>query len=461
VSAPRTWPVPTDAPGWRFPAVERFALGSGLKVVACHLPGRPVLDLRLVVDGGVGRESRAEAGVARLTAKTLVHGSELRRGLAFQEAVELLGGHFQGSAHWSGTVVGISAPYRNAAPALGLLSELVASPGFHPDDVADEVHKRVDRATVEKLLPQAALGLAYLEALMSESARWGLVHDGPAETVASITSERVRDWWSTYAYPAGATLIVAGDLTGLDLAAAADHAFGPWAGPDRNLAPLAAEETAPGGRTIVIDQPGAVQTTLMVGHASAPVPYEQRTAVGVGARVLGGMFSSRLVRILREEMAVAYSVGASITHGLAADVLGIAAPVEGAATAKAVSVIIDQVATLADTLTEAEVRAAADYAVRRAPISYTSSAAVAEALERSVLQDLPDDHVDRGLEALRSISVDEVAEAVRQHFSAERLTVAAAGAAGQIADELEALRPGVEVLAPALPAGLGTVVLGA
>jgi predicted Zn-dependent peptidase len=453
--------VPAQAPAWRFPAVERFELGNGLKVAACHLPGRPVLDLRLVVDGGVGREARAEAGLAKLTAKTLLQGSQRQRGQEFQEAVELLGGHMSTTGAWGGLVAAISVPYRSAAPALAILSELVASPGFHPDDVADEVSKRVDQARVEQLLPQSALGLAYTAALMADSARWGLAHEGTAETVAAITPERVREWWSTFAYPGGATLIAAGDLTGLDLAAAAEGALGSWAGPDRERAPLSAEEVAPGGRTLVVDQPGAVQTSLLIGHASAPVPYEGRTALDVGARVLGGMFSSRLIRILREEMSIAYAVGASVEHNPSADLLMINAPVEGAATAKALSVIVEQVATLADTLTQVEVRAAADYAARRAPVSYTSSAAVAEALQHTVLHDLPEDHVNRQLEALRWVSVDEVAEAVRRTFSADRLTVAAAGAASQIVEELEGVRPGVEVLPPALPAGLDAVVVGA
>jgi predicted Zn-dependent peptidase len=457
----RIRPVPGEPPAWRFPAVERFTLDNGIRVFACHLAGRPVLDMRVITEGGVGREGRDIAGLAYVTAEAVVEGTELRRGPAFHEALELLGGHIKTDASWSGITIDVTVPVGHAPSALQLLSELVTSPALHDDDVARAVKKRVDQAAFEAMLPQITLGHEAQAAMYADTARRGLPTNGTVDTVGALTGQSVRDWWARHVFPASTTILVTGDLGGIDLASAVDKAFGGWTAAGDPLPPLAAEEPAPTGRTILIDQPGAVQATCMLGQAVAAIPDGDKPAVDVAMTVLCGYFSSRLMKRLREDRTIAYTVGGGVQTFTSGSLLQISAPVDQAATGEAVSIILEEVSTLADTLTDEEARRAADYLKRRAAIGYNSVGAVAARLANRAMTEKADDEFDAYIEGLERVTALSAADAFRRHFDVERMALCAAGSASQVYEPLEALRPGVELKSPLAAAGALAGVLGA
>ena len=116
--------------------------------------------------------------------------------------------------------------------------------------------------------------------------------------------------------PASATLVVAGDLTGIDWTQLAERA------PRRVGRGAAASAAAPcrrrgshrARRVVLVDKPGAPQSELRIGHVGVARQTPDFHAISVLNAILGGTFGSRLNRVLREEKGYTYGIHSCVRH---------------------------------------------------------------------------------------------------------------------------------------------------
>ena len=114
---------------------------------------------------------------------------------------------------------------------------------------------------------------------------------------------------------ANATLVVVGDTTMAEIKPKLEKLFGKWASgtvPKKNLAKV----PLPAGRSLyIVDQPGAIQSTIMAGELAPPKNNPDEAAIEVMNSILGGMFTSRLNMNLREAKHWSYGVSSMFFGG--------------------------------------------------------------------------------------------------------------------------------------------------
>lgn len=448
----RTRPVPAAPPEWRFPAFERHTLASGLDVLACHLPDRPVMDIRLVLDGGMRRETAELAGLGHIVTRSLMEGTTAKSGDDFNEALELLGSHFNVLTEWNGLVPTLTTPRSQLLPALELLTEVVTSPGFRDEDVLRAIRRRIDETPLEDVNPMAAAANAFCALAFPSGSRMAQPRLGSRESLANLHPDLVRNWWTSHADPSTGALIVVGDLRELDLVAMLDKTVATWDVVPPARPPLAPEAAAPGRQGTIIDLPQGVQTTLFFGQTFHAVPFEDRAPLQVAVQVLGGYFASRLVTKLREEKGITYGVNAGVQHRVGCSVLQVTTAVEAKATAEAVAGVLDEIVDVREGLTDAEVRMAADNLIGRGPVAYVKASAVAHSLQSIAMNGLPDDFVDRTRAAMSSLTAEGATDAFRRYIEPADIKLAAAGPATMIADAIGTTYGEVTTQASAAPA---------
>jgi len=108
-------------------------------------------------------------------------------------------------------------------------------------------------------------------------------------------------------------LLVAGDISLRELRPKLDKAFGDWARKDAARSTFADVQAPPGPRVYVIDRPGAVQTSLVMGSLAIKGDDPDRYAMSVMSRVLGGSPASRLFTNLREAKGYTYGAYSSVS----------------------------------------------------------------------------------------------------------------------------------------------------
>jgi zinc protease len=423
-------------PAWRFPAISESTLGNGIRLLRVHLPGQYVTSSRLVVQAPIGTEPDGADGVALLTSRTLDEGTAVRSGEEFAAAVERQGAHYGAWVFDAGVHVGIDVAAGRLGPALALLAEAVTQPAFPDSEIARHVALRIGEIEQDHADPGALAHETFSAQVFDAAARLSRPVGGTATSVAALDRAVVQAYYEATYAPARATLVVSGDLTGVDVEALADAALGSWTSTATADAALTEPIAAAGPKLVVVDRPGAVQTELVIG---CPGPDRTDSAWAehvLAARIVGGTITSRLDAELREEKGYTYGIRAAFSPYARGGVFSASGSVRTEVTGAALSDALRILATARDGFTDLEVADAAGYLTRMAPLRYETAADITSQIASNIGNGVGADFVDRHQAALAAVTPAGAAQAYARSVPPGGLTVVAVGDATAIEAQL-------------------------
>jgi zinc protease len=144
-------------------------------------------------------------------------------------------------------------------------------------------------------------------------APYGFTPEGTEASNKAITRDDLTGLWKKTYVPAGAALVLAGDLTEAEAHGLVQKYFGEWRGENTTAtAPAAPATPAPG--VYLYDKPGSAQTVLLAVGAGTERTTPDYVPLTVMNTILGGLFSSRLNMNLREQHG--YTYGARSTFDM-------------------------------------------------------------------------------------------------------------------------------------------------
>ncbi|HXI46074.1 MAG TPA: insulinase family protein, partial [Candidatus Acidoferrales bacterium] len=235
--------------------------------------------------------------------------------------------------------------------------------------------------------------------------------------------------------------IVGGDLEGIDVPALAGARFAGWRATPTATAPgPISAAPAPGDRRIrILDRPGSVQTEIRIGHVGLPRRIPDFHALAVMGAILGGLFNSRLNRVLREERGYTYGAGAGFDLRRAAGPFSARLAVNTEVTVPAIEAVLGELTGMRDRpVDRAELHAARDFLVGVFPLRFETPGAVVGALSSLVVHDLPDDTLATYRSHIEAVTGDDVIAAARAHVRPDDAAILLVGDADAFLPALEA-----------------------
>jgi predicted Zn-dependent peptidase len=440
-------PEPAEPRPWRFPAFERGEAAGG-RFLSCHLPGKPLTALTLVVDAGATTEPTGREGVALVTARALGEGTLDRDAYAFAVATERIGAAWNADADWDSLRCGFEVPADALPEALDLLAEAVRTPSLS-DEVVERVRdERTDELRIEASQPAPVAAAAFAAALFDPASRYARQGGGDLDTVPALSTDDVRAFHAARFAPSTVTLVVAGDLTGLDVASLAERLFAGWGDAQPAPAEPAVTPATGGRRIVVVDRPGSVQSMLFVGHRGPRRLVPDYVPLTTMAFALGGLFNSRLNLRLREEKGYTYGANAGFDLRRHGGVFAARTAVQTDTTAPAVAETVAEIERMhGEGVTPDELDHVRRFRTGVFPVSFATAPAVAEGLAGLVVHDLPDDYFDTVRREFAEVPKEEVDRAARERLAPDELVTVVVGDTEQVRVPLEATGIGpVEVV---------------
>ncbi|MBI1759354.1 MAG: insulinase family protein [Actinobacteria bacterium] len=439
MTVPDRRPVPPLGPPPKVirPDSAERALATGLRVVAVRQPGVPLVELRLRIPfSGTTVTHPARVG---MLAKTLLAGTARRDRVAFAEAVQALGGSLHASVDADRLLLG-GVVLNTALPdLLELLGEALTEAAYPAREVGVERDRLVEQLAVARSQPSV---------LAREALRRTLYADHPyarelptPRAVAAVTAPRLRELHTQRVVPAGADLVLVGDLAPERALDQVETALAGW---KADGAPQAIPVLPPivPAAVRVVHRPGAVQSSIRIGGTGLRRHDPAYPATQLANLVFGGYFSSRLVSNIREDKGYTYGAHSRIDHGAAGSTLLVDADVATDVTAAAMVEIGYELGRIATTRpTEQELDDVRQYAIGTLAMSVATQAGLASTL--SVLAG-----VGLGLSWLREHPERLARVTLDEAFEAAGRVLAPAGLATVVLGDAERIAPGLALLAP-------------
>ncbi|HEY5786680.1 MAG TPA: pitrilysin family protein [Microlunatus sp.] len=423
---------------WSFPTVERSRLSNGIELHGYHRPGQQIVAAHLVLEVPLSAEPRDREGVATITTRCLDEGTRSHAGEEFAELLETEGAGFGVDIGLSGLQAVLDVPVRRLDRAFELFAEAVIEPALAADDVTRHVQLRLAEIEQGRANSASRASTEFRRVVFAADSRAARMNGGEPETVGAVTAADVVAYHADRYGPDGASLIVAGDLTGIDAVALAERTFGGWRNESQRRAPHTT--AGPGRRTaLLIDRPGAVQADLRLGAYAVDRTDPRWADLTVGGYAMGGAFLSRLNKVLREERGYTYGV----RLGFSPHRSGGSYAVQGSFRTEVLVDAVREARELLDVTARpfepAEVADAVAYYVGTSPLRFATADGVADQAASQVLGGLPTDYLDLSLTALREVTPDSATAAYASVVDAGAASLVVVGAADQLAEPLRAL----------------------
>ena len=426
-------PGPGRPREYHFPRFERLTLSNGLTVVHAHVPGRALLAAQLLLAGGAWAEDPDQAGVTVLTGRAMPEGTRTRDANEFVEASERLGAEIHADATWETLSASVEVPKSHFGAALALLAEMVTQPAFPGDEIERLRDERLNDLMQAWSDPRRRSERVFPETIYAAQTPYSRPLGGIRSTIATIDRDAIVARHAQLLDPARATLVVAGDLTGLDVARLAEESLGSMAGAAASAGETRDAVAREGRRVVLVDKPGAPQSELRIGHVGVARKTPDFHPLSVLNAILGGTFGSRLNRVIREELGYTYGIHSSFDMRRQAGPFVIRTAVETAVTVPAILESLRIVRDFCNGEVESdELNAARDYLVGVFPLRFESAAQVASALGGLIVFGLPDDELDRYRPQVAAVSAHDILSAATRHIRPDDLSIVVVGDAKQV-----------------------------
>jgi predicted Zn-dependent peptidase len=443
-------PEPGAPRSYEFPTVSEHQLSNGLTLLVVDLPGRPLVSASMVVVGGAVEEPAEKAGATVLAARALTEGTERYDAIALVEATERLGASLHAEAGWDALSVSIDVPADRLTSALEIVAEVLLHPTFPTSEVERLRDERLNDLLQAKADPRRRVEEAFVGTIYAPQSPYHRPSGGTRDTVEGLVADDLRAVYKRMLHPGRSTLIVGGDLGGLDVLAQAERLFGSWdGGGDDGTAPMTIDDrgTNVGRQVRVVHRPGSVQTEIRVGHRGLPRRIPDFHALSVMGAILGGLFNSRLNMKLREEKGYTYGAGAGFDLRRGAGPFSARAAVNTEVTVPAIEDMLAELDRIRDaSVADAELRAARDFLIGVFPLRFETAGAVVGALGSLAVHGLGVDELVGYRARIEAVDVEAVNAAARDHLQIEDAAIVLVG-------DVDAFGPALEA------ADFGTIVI--
>jgi len=435
---------------WSFPEAHTALLANGLGVVTYDIPGQYVISVRLAVPMPIEGEPREREGVATIMARTLDEGTARYSAEEFAELLERKGIALGAGVSESGLVVDVDVSKRNLTEALDLLSQAVRGPAFLAKEVSRHVKIRLAEIDQERAQPGHRAAIEFIATYFDADERASRPIAGTKETVSAITPKDLAAFHAANVVPSGATIVVAGDLSGLDVVSEVERALGSWSEASAEVVePREAVRAVDAGRIVFVDRPGSVQTEFYVG-----CPGPDRRVDGGWATypvlgfVIGGSPSARIDAVLREDKGFTYGIRSGFRPRRRGGMFLTSGSVRADSTVEALGLLLDILDKARDGFTEEETQAGVDFIGKTAPGRYATADTVAEEAAGLSLEGLTTEFTTANLRALADVDAGTLTTGYGRYVTGE-WTVIVVGDASLYAEGVRGLGRGEVTVLPA------------
>ena len=407
------------------PQITTSVAANGLPVHRIAIPGTRAMTALVAFDAGARAEHPRENGIAHFLEHLVFKGGERYPTYRdVNETAERMGAMINAYTSHDLVAFHITARAEAAAAAIDLLSDIAGRPRI------DQAELDRERGVVIQEIARAEDQPAMVAAHLIDEAAFG-DHPlgrpvlGPQEHLRDFTREEILGFRERRWTPARGGAFLVGNTDHLPGEEELHELFGRFPTLPEPPAYDAAPAFVP---TTLVQARETNQSHLRMLYRPSIDPRDrrQRVALGIYSTLLGGSMGSRLFDEIREQRGLCYSVWAHDHSYADVPVLALGAGLDSGKCLEAYArmrEIVDELRR--DGPHEAEVERARAYAGGRQVLTFENSGAVARfAAHQAIIHD-DDIDPDSAIDALDSVTVEEVASVARG--ISEELAVACVG----------------------------------
>ena len=419
------------------PVPETFTLSNGLKVYVVENRALPVLSAAMITRAGSENNTPEKAGLATFTTRVMNEATTTRNLKEFADAQELIGTNISMNANMDSANTSMTILTSHTQEGMNLFSDVLQHPTFKAEAV-DRLRKRRLVAIKQETDSVGAMAARVGPTLLYAEQPYGLSQTGTTASVTSFTPADVAGFYATHYGPTDSALVLAGDISVAEAKPLAEKYFGGWKGAAAAPVTVPAPPAIAATHVVIVDKPGAPQTSLTVYGLGVPVGSPDDPALDVLTYTLGGAFASRINMNLREVHGYTYGAFAYYNQFREGGPFIASSLVRTDVTGPAAKELLGEIRRFpVEPSTEPELRMAKDSSIQSLPGQFETTSSIAGSMGSIFLYDRPLDYYATLPAKYRAVSATDVARVAKEDLHPGNLIIVAAGDRAKIEKQLK------------------------
>ncbi|MBL7191430.1 insulinase family protein [bacterium] len=419
------------------PDIQTKVLDNGLKIIVIPHNELPVAAFELMIKSGSLNDPLGKAGLASFTASLLRKGTETRSATEIAEEIDFIGGDLSAGSSWDRTYVTCQVLKRYFDIGLDLMSDIVLHPVFKEDEIERLCLQSISSYKMNLDDPGNLADENFASFLFGEHP-FGFPSGGTDETIAAITRDEIVKFYESHYIPGNSMIVAAGDVEPAEVFKAVEAKFGDWKESGITKETLPELTDIEGYKILLVNKPDATQSQIRMGRFGVA-----RSNPDVFPIILmnyiygGGGFSSRLMKTVRSEMGLTYSIYSNFEMHLEPGAFEISTFTKNESVKDAITEILAQMHRMkADDVMVEELRDAQSYRTGSYPMRFETPAQIAEQVMAVELYELGDDYIETYRDKVQAVTVEQVRQAAEKYLDPDNLAIVVVGNKDEIYDQL-------------------------
>ncbi|HEV8042591.1 MAG TPA: insulinase family protein [Bryobacteraceae bacterium] len=297
-------------PALQIPKPVEFTLSNGIKVFLLEDHELPLVSGGALIRTGNLFDPADKHGVAQLTGEVLRSGgTKAKTGDQIDEDLENVAASVESQIGEGSGSLSFNCLKENTDQVLEVFKDFLTHAEFREDKV--DLAKTQLRSEISRRNDDAG-GIAereFANILYGRNTPYGWQIE--YADVDRIHRQDLVDFYHRYYFPANIILEVYGDFSASDMQAKLEQLLGGWKYAQSPVPAFPKVEAKPEPGVFLAAKTDVTQTFFNIGELGGEYRDKDYPALEVAAQILGGGFSSRLLRRIRTELGWAYNIGAS------------------------------------------------------------------------------------------------------------------------------------------------------
>lgn len=428
-----TPPAPGTPKNFTLPATQTVYLSNGLGVTFIPYGNTPKTTISLQLLTG-NQDDGDQKGLSDMVFALLTQGTDTLSATDIAQQAASMGGQVRTSVSMNDSFVSMDVLSEFGSDAAQLIAQLMTRSNFDSDELDKAIAHHWREIEVSRSQAQGQALEAFYH-LMYGDHPYGVTYPTQSQ-LTSISRDDVVAFANSHFVAKQAHLYVAGVFDQSALLASIEAAFSSLP-QGESAEPLVLPPVLTTPELVQIDRENAPQSTVRLGQPTIAMDNEDYVPMEVMNALLGGMFSSRITRNIREDKGYTYSPRSAVFSYKDRSVWFESADIQAESTGEAINEIVKEIKGLqAVEPSQKELQGVKNYMSGIFVLRNSSRQGVINQLSDLAVNGLPKTRLTDYISNVNKVTAKQVSDVAKTYLNLDNMSLIVVGDDEQMQSEL-------------------------
>ncbi|MBS1494331.1 MAG: insulinase family protein [Bacteroidetes bacterium] len=428
-------PIPGAPKDVKFPGYFETTLPNGINVIVIKDEKFPIVSARFVFKAGSFFDGE-QYGISSFTSEMLTKGTQSKSALEIAELVDFHGAFLSSGCDFDATFVSCYSLKKYFEKIFDVTTEVLLQPAFSEDEI-----NRLREQKINSIISYKDEGDYLASRIYKKNIYHKLPYSKPLEgtetTLNSFQRNDMLSFYNNYYKPNNLIIAFVGDIDEARAVQLVEEKFSNFTGEFVNNTKIEDESVNNGKKVYIVKKPGAVQSSLKVGHLAFKRNIPDYIPASVMNTLLGGSFTSRINKNLREVNGFTYGARSFFDWKKYSGDFAVETEVGNSFSAPAVKEMIFEIEKMKNELvSDEELTSVKNYLTGNFPLQLETPNAIASKVISLKIYDIEKDYYNTYISKVNEVTKHDINDAAKKYLHPDKLTIAVGGNPDEIKNDM-------------------------